>query len=64
MTPKQFKKARFKLELSARETGKAFGVDSRTVRRWEDGSQAVPGPAAQLMKLLLKRPIEAERLLR
>jgi len=44
MTPNELKAARKALDLSQREMGLELEVDPRTVRRWEAGPQAVPGP--------------------
>ena len=44
MTPNELKTARKALGLSQREMGLELEVDPRTVRRWEAGPQAVPGP--------------------
>lgn len=54
MTPAEFKSARKRLALSAEAMARAVGVASgRTVRRWERGDRAVPGPVAILVRHLL-----------
>jgi DNA-binding transcriptional regulator YiaG len=60
MTPAEFREARRKLGLSAaslaallsdRDEG-GHEVNPRTIRRWEDGSQPVPGPAVVAVRLI------------
>lgn len=61
MTPQQLKSARHALGLSCRELANALSdpdrehrkVHPRTIRRWEAGSQDIPGPAVVAVKLLL-----------
>lgn len=60
MTPAQLKAARHALGLSARGMAAALSnpdaekpVDKRTVRRWEDGSQNVPGPVMVAVEFML-----------
>lgn len=65
MTPTELKEARRNLGLSARQMAAALSdedhtavkapIDSRTVRRWEDGSQDIPHPVVVLVKLMLRR---------
>jgi len=58
MTPAQLKAARHALGLSARGMAAALSdpdgatVHLRTVRRWESGVQAVPGPVVVAVGLL------------
>ena len=62
MTPTEFKSGRHKLGLSCKRLARLFQLSEawgdRTVRRWEDGSQDIPGPVQVLMKWLItgKRP--------
>lgn len=59
MTREAFKAGRHALGLSVSECAHAFGVDARTIRRWEDGTRAVPGTAEKLMEHLLNdRPTD------
>jgi len=57
MTSKQFKKARVKLGLSAAGLATALEMQGRwadrTIRRWETGQSAVPGPVAVAIRGLL-----------
>ena len=65
MTPAELKSIRHALGLSARGLADALSdsdhaaikspVDSRTVRRWEDGTQDIPHPVVVLVKILLQR---------
>lgn len=51
MTPEYFKNARRSLGLSAEAMAVWLGVRSgRTVRRWEAGDRAIPGPVAVLVQ--------------
>ena len=51
MTPSEFKEARNSLNLSAADLARLFQIGSgRTIRRWEDGKQEVPGPVQVLME--------------
>ncbi len=54
MTPQEFRVAREKLGLSAAKLAARLGVHVRTVRRWADGSQDVPGPVAVAMRSFLR----------
>lgn len=61
MTPAELKTARKTLGLSANKFARVVGLTSgnagRTVRRWEDGTQDVPGPVVVLTGLLLQFPV-------
>lgn len=54
-TPQQFKQARNKLGLSAKQLGTILNTDPRTIRRWEDESGTrPPNPVAcRVMEWLL-----------
>ena len=54
MTPTEFRAARRTLQLSTEALAEQLHVDPRTVRRWQEGSQPVPGPVAVAMALLLR----------
>ena len=54
MTPQEFRAAREALSLSAHKLAGKLGVHVRTVRRWADGSQDVPGPVAVAMRSFLR----------
>lgn len=64
MTPAELKEARRRLGLSASEMAAALTdpdprnradpVNPRTVRRWEDGSQYIPGPVVVAVTLMLR----------
>ena len=53
MTPNELKTARKALGLSAAKMGRRLEVDPRTVRRWEAGPQAVPGPVKVAVGFML-----------
>ena len=55
MTPREFRDHRLALGLSTEQLAERLGVDPRTIRRWQDGSQPVPGPATMAMALLLRQ---------
>jgi DNA-binding transcriptional regulator YiaG len=57
MTPAELKAGRHELGLSAAQLGKALrlGADGgRTVRRWEAGDRAIPGPVEIVVELMLE----------
>lgn len=58
MTPDQFREARLRLGLTQSEMADRLGIDgehrARTVRRWESGERAIPGPVALLLNSLFK----------
>ena len=52
MTSDQFRAALADLRLSQVGFARVALVDARTVRRWCDGSRAVPGPVVALLRFL------------
>jgi DNA-binding transcriptional regulator YiaG len=55
VTPTEFKSARNALGMSANQMARALGVhEGRTVRRWQDGTQDVPGPVAVAVAYMLR----------
>lgn len=57
MTAAEFRRARATLGLSAERLAKLLGIASgRTVRRWESGDSAIPGPVAKLVEIMLRHP--------
>ena len=54
MTPEEFRAARERLGLSAHGMARRLNVHPRTVQRWADGSQDVPGPVAFAIHTMLK----------
>lgn len=58
MTPTEFKDARISLGLSVESCASVLQVTGRSVRRWEDGTRDIPGPAKVLMRWLVtgKKP--------
>jgi DNA-binding transcriptional regulator YiaG len=52
MTSDQFRAALADLGLSQAGFARLAMVDARTVRRWCDGTRAVPGPVVALLALL------------
>ncbi len=55
MTPREFRDHRRALGLSTEQLAERLGVDPRTIRRWQDGSQSVPGPVTMAMAFLLRQ---------
>ena len=51
MTPDQFRAALADLGLSQAGFARLAMVDARTVRRWCDGTRAVPGPVVALLRM-------------
>ena len=66
MTPDQFRAALADLHLSQAGFARVAMVDARTVRRWCDGTRAVPGPVVALLRMQMVtdegREISLERL--
>jgi DNA-binding transcriptional regulator YiaG len=52
MTPDQFRAALADLGLSQVGFARLALVDARTVRRWCDGTRAVPGPVVALLSFM------------
>jgi hypothetical protein len=64
MTPDQFRAALADLGLSQAGFARLAMVDARTVRRWCDGTRAVPGPVVALLGMMVTdewREIPLER---
>ncbi len=61
MTPQEFRVAREKLGLSVEKLARLLVVHPRTVQRWQNSNQNVPGPVAKAIRLLAEqRGVEAE----
>ena len=54
MTPDQFRAALADLRYSQAAFARFAMVDARTVRRWCDGTRAVPGPVVALLGMMDK----------
>ena len=54
MTPSDFRAALADLQLSQAGFARLAMVDARTVRRWCDGTRAVPGPVVALLGMMTK----------
>ena len=52
MTPDQFRAALAGLGISQAGFARLAMVDARTVRRWCDGTRAVPGPVVALLRFM------------
>jgi DNA-binding transcriptional regulator YiaG len=52
MTPQALKSARHALGMSINQFSHLTRVDPRSVRRWEDGSRAVPGSVETILAIL------------
>ena len=57
MTPDQFRAALADLGLSQVGFARIALVDARTVRRWCDGTRAVPGPVVALLGMMQDNPV-------
>jgi hypothetical protein len=55
MTPDQFRAALADLSLSHSGFARMAMVDARTVRRWCDGTRAVPGPVVALLRMMMAK---------
>jgi DNA-binding transcriptional regulator YiaG len=53
MTPNQFRAALADLRYSQAAFARLAMVDARTVRRWCDGTRAVPGPVVALLRMMM-----------
>ncbi len=54
MTPRQFRKAIARLDLSQAAAAKILKVVPRTIRRYASGESNIPGARAKLLELRLK----------
>lgn len=55
MTPEQFKAARLAAGLDTQKAAAAaLESDLRTVRRWENGERAVPGPVRVALRCIAR----------
>jgi DNA-binding transcriptional regulator YiaG len=53
MTPEQFKAARLAAGLATQKAAAdALESDLRTVRRWENGERAIPGPVRVALRCM------------
>lgn len=55
MTPDELRRALDELDLTQREAAEALGVSLRTVEKWACGVHPIPGPAARLVRLWVRR---------
>ena len=55
MTPDQFRDALAHMGYSQAGFARLAMVDARTVRRWCDGTRAVPGPVVALLQIMDKQ---------
>jgi DNA-binding transcriptional regulator YiaG len=62
VTPAEAKLARRQLGLSVDGLARVLKTTGRSVRRWEDGTREVPGPADVLLTLLMNHRV-VQRLL-
>lgn len=62
MTPAQFKAIRQRAGLTQSGLAGVLRIsDSRTIRRWENGSRQVSGPVSLLMELIDNRTLDLRR---
>lgn len=54
MTKEECRTARRELDLSIDGLARILKTTGRSVRRWEDGTREVPGPADVLITLMVK----------
>lgn len=54
MTPRQYARARKRLDLSHAEMGERLGVSEITSWRYERGATSIPGPVEKLVAIFLK----------
>jgi DNA-binding transcriptional regulator YiaG len=59
MTPDQFRAALAELQLTQAGFARLAMVGARTVRRWCDGTRAVPGPVVALLQVMDKQRLTA-----
>jgi DNA-binding transcriptional regulator YiaG len=55
MTPDQFRAALADMGYSQTGFARLAMVDARTVRRWCDGTRAVPGPVVALLRVMMAK---------
>jgi DNA-binding transcriptional regulator YiaG len=55
MTPSDFRATLADLGLSQAGFARLALVDARTVRRWCDGTRAVPGPVVALLRVMMAK---------
>jgi DNA-binding transcriptional regulator YiaG len=55
MTPDQFRAALADLGITQSGFARLAMVDARTVRRWCDGTRAVPGPVVALLRVMMAK---------
>lgn len=55
MNPDELRTALDRLGITQRECAEALGVSLRTVQKWVAGDHAIPGPAAKLVRLWVRR---------
>ncbi len=60
MKAREFRELVEQLGLSQIEAARLFGVETRSVRRWESGERAVPGPVANFLVYLVTSGITGE----
>lgn len=53
LTPAELKFIRVAMDKTQSELGKALGVSSQTVARWEKGQSELPGPADRMLRVLM-----------
>ena len=65
MTGLELEAARKRLRMSAAQLGRALELEGRdpglTVRRWETGAVAIPGPARVALRYMIAEAREARR---
>ncbi len=57
MTPKQYRAAIARLELSQVAAGRFLGVNPRTSRKWALGESPVPESVAILLRTMIERDL-------
>ena len=54
MTAEELKGLRLSLRYTRPDFAKIYGVTERTIFRWEGGYRAIPPPACQLSRCIIK----------
>ena len=55
MNPPEFRQARRQLGLSVGQLALELQVHPRTIQRWQEGTQSLPGPVALAMRMLIEK---------
>lgn len=59
MTPKQFRDALKRLDMTQQAAARFLDVDERTVRRWVADDVAIPETVAKLLRVMIRFELQA-----